>query len=112
MSPGVFVRVRVPGRLIPGALLVAERAIATDLGGKYVMVVGQDDEVEQRYIELGPREPDGFVVVKTGLEADDRYIINGMLRARPGFPVTPTDQAAAGGAEAPADAAADSGAQG
>jgi RND family efflux transporter MFP subunit len=89
LLPGVFVRVRVPGRLMPDSILVSERAIGTDLGGKYVMVVGGDNVVEQRYIELGPREDDGFVVVTNGLEGDESYIVNGLLRARPGFPVTP-----------------------
>jgi RND family efflux transporter MFP subunit len=89
LLPGVFVRVRVPGRLMPDSILVSERAIGTDLGGKYVMVVGAENMVEQRYIELGPREDDGFVVVTNGLEGDESYIVNGLLRARPGFPVTP-----------------------
>jgi RND family efflux transporter MFP subunit len=89
LLPGVFVRVRVPGRLMPNSILVSERSIGTDLGGKYVMVVGDENMVEQRYIELGPREDDGFVVVADGLEGDESYIVNGLLRARPGFPVTP-----------------------
>jgi len=88
LLPGVFVRVRIPGRLMPDSLVVSERAIGTDLGGKYLMLVGDDNVVEQRYVELGPREDDGFVVVTTGLEGDESYIINGLLRARPGFPVT------------------------
>lgn len=89
LLPGVFVRVRIPGRVMPNSILVSERSIGTDLGGKYVMVVGDDNMVEQRYIQLGPREDDGFVVVTNGLEGDESYIINGLLRARPGFPVTP-----------------------
>jgi len=89
LLPGVFVRVRIPGRLMPNSVLVSERSIGTDLGGKYVMVVGDENVVEQRYIELGPREDDGFVVVTNGLEGDESYIVNGLLRARPGFPVTP-----------------------
>jgi RND family efflux transporter MFP subunit len=89
LLPGVFVRVRVPGRVMPHSTLVSERSIGTDLGGKYVMVVGDENVVEQRYIELGPREDDGFVVVTSGLEGDESYIVNGLLRARPGFPVSP-----------------------
>jgi multidrug efflux pump subunit AcrA (membrane-fusion protein) len=70
-------------------MLVYERAIGTDLGGKYVMVVDDEHVVEQRYIELGPREDDGVVVVTSGLEGHESYIVNGLLRARPGFAVTP-----------------------
>jgi RND family efflux transporter MFP subunit len=89
LLPGVFVRVRVPGRLMPDSILVSERAIGTDLGGKYVMVVGDENLVEQRYVELGPREDDGYVVVTGGLEGDESYIVSGLLRARPGLPVSP-----------------------
>ena len=99
LLPGVFVRVRVPGRLMPNSILVSERAIGTDLGGKYVMVVGDENVVEQRYIELGPREDDGYVVVAGGLEGDESYIINGLLRARPGFPVTPEPHQDDGGGD-------------
>jgi RND family efflux transporter MFP subunit len=90
LLPGVFVRVRVPGRLLPNAVLVEERALGTDLGGKYVMTVGADGLVEQRYIELGRRQEGGLVVVDSGLDGSETYIVGGMLRARPGFPVSPT----------------------
>jgi RND family efflux transporter MFP subunit len=98
LLPGVFVRVRVPGRVIPDSIVVSERAIGTDLGGKYVLVVGDDDVVEQRYVQLGPREDDGYVVVTGGLEGDETYIVSGLLRARPGLPVTPKAEGAAGSA--------------
>jgi RND family efflux transporter MFP subunit len=100
LLPGVFVRVRVPGRVMPDSIVVSERAVGTDLGGKYVLVVGDDDVVEQRYVELGPREDDGSVVVTGGLEGDETYIVSGLLRARPGLPVTPQTGAASGSAPA------------
>lgn len=89
LFPGLFVRVRAPGRLRPGAVLVEEAAIGTDLGGKYVMVVGEGGIVEQRHVELGQIQDDGTVVVASGLEPGETYIVNGLLRARPGLPVTP-----------------------
>jgi RND family efflux transporter MFP subunit len=93
LFPGLFVRVRVLGRVRPDAILVEERAIGTDLGGKYVLLVGDNDVVEQRYVTLGARQDDGTYVVESGLDASERYIVNGMLRARPGFPVTPQTEA-------------------
>jgi RND family efflux transporter MFP subunit len=89
LFPGLFVRVRVPGRVRPDAVLVEERGVGTDLGGKYLMVVGEDGIVEQRYVELGQLQDDGTVVVLSGLEPGETYIVNGLLRARPGLPVTP-----------------------
>ena len=75
---------------ISDAVLVDESAIGTDLGGKFVLVVGDDNVVELRHVELGPLQEDGMRVVLSGLEASERYIVNGLQRARPGLPVTPT----------------------
>ena len=88
LYPGLFVRIRVPRKVLEGALLVPERAIGTDLGGKYLYVVGADNVVEQRYVTLGPLQSDGMIVIDDGLEGDESYIRVGLMRARPGFPVT------------------------
>jgi len=89
LFPGLFSRIRVPTSTLVDAVLIRESAIGTDLGGKYVYVVGDGDMVEQRYIQLGPKE--GLMIVAaSGLEHGERYIINGIQRARPGLPVTPT----------------------
>jgi RND family efflux transporter MFP subunit len=93
LFPGLFVRVRLLGRIRPDAILVHERAIGTDLGGKYVLLVGEDNVVDQRYVVLGPIQDDGTVVIESGLDGNENYIVNGMLRARPGFPVTPQTEA-------------------
>ncbi len=90
LLPGLFARIRVPLEVEENAVLVEETAIGTDLGGKFVLVVGADDIVELRHVELGALEDDGMRVVRSGLAADERYIINGLQRARPGLPVTPT----------------------
>lgn len=90
LFPGLFARLRVPVEDISNAVLVEETAIGTDLGGKFVLVVGSDDVVELRHIELGPLQDDGMRVVLANLEPTERYIINGLQRARPGLPVTPT----------------------
>ena len=89
LFPGLFVRVRVPGPVLTNAILVEERAVGTDLGGKFVYVVGEDDVVEQRYVEIDSALDDRTVPVTSGLEGDETYIVNGLLRARPGLPVTP-----------------------
>lgn len=94
LFPGLFVRIRLLAGTSENAILVQERAIGTDLGGKFVMVVEEaDDIVNQKYIKLGPRQDDGTVVVAEGLDGTEQYIVNGMLRARPGFPVTPQIEA-------------------
>jgi RND family efflux transporter MFP subunit len=89
LFPGLFVRVRVMAVNESDALLVDERAIGTDLGGKYMYLVGENDIVEQRYVQLGQPQPDGTIEIVEGLEDGVTYISNGLLRARPGLPVTP-----------------------
>jgi RND family efflux transporter MFP subunit len=87
--PGFFVRVRLPGELYEDALLVEETALGTDLGGRYLMIVGEGDIVERRYIEPGQLQDDNTRLILDGLEPGERYIVKGLQRARPGMPVTP-----------------------
>ncbi|MCL7990741.1 MAG: efflux RND transporter periplasmic adaptor subunit [marine benthic group bacterium] len=122
LFPGLFVRVRVLGVEARDEVLVSERAIGTDLGGKYVYLVGEDNVVERVYVTVGQPQPDGTIVVEEGIGVDDTYISNGLLRARPGLPVTPlteeemaqrqaamAQQAGAAGQEGAEPAEADSG---
>ncbi len=89
LYPGMFVRLRIPALKETASLLVHEKAIGTDLGGKFVLVVSEKDNVvERRYVTLGLLYEDMRVIEK-GLEATDRYIYKGIQRARPGLPVTP-----------------------
>ena len=91
--PGFFVHVQLPGEELPNAVLVQETALGTDLGGRYVMVVGDGNLVERRYIEPGPLQKDNTRVILSGLEPGERYISEGLQRARPGMPVTPKEAA-------------------
>jgi len=104
---GAFARIRVPLTAPHPALLVNDRAIGTDQGQKFVLVVNDKDEVEYRPVEVGQlhdglREvlrfrtiteagADGKDVTKQVeiLEATDRLIVNGLQRVRPGDKVDP-----------------------
>jgi multidrug efflux system membrane fusion protein len=99
--PGQFVRVRYAVESLDNALLVPERALGLDQAGRYVLVVGADNVVAQRRVTLGPAD-EGMVVITEGLGPNDRVIVNGLQRARPGSPVTP--QVEGSGASAPAPA--------
>ena len=70
--------------------MVVEKAVGTDLSGKYLYVVGDGNIVEQRAVELGQPQDDGTIPVLSGLEAGETYILEGLLKARPGMPVNPT----------------------
>lgn len=84
---GLFVRCRISIQTIPNALLVPETAIGVDQVGRYVFVVDDQGTVERRKVELGPMDGD-LRVINSGLKADDRVIVRGILRARPGGKVT------------------------
>jgi RND family efflux transporter MFP subunit len=92
-TPGMFARVRVPGSVPYEALLVPDVAIASEQVRKYVMVVGEDNIAKQKYVTLG-QLAGNLRVIKDGLSADDRLIVNGLARVRPNTKVTPQEQAA------------------
>ncbi|MBB3238403.1 efflux RND transporter periplasmic adaptor subunit [Phyllobacterium endophyticum] len=88
LLPGYFVRVRVPLFEEPGMLLVPDRAIGSDQSGRYVLVAGKDDIVEQRKVEIGQLVGE-LRVVTTGLQPEDRVVVTGLLSAIPGQKIEP-----------------------
>ena len=87
------------------ALLLPDAAIGTEQTRKFVLTVNADNTVVPKYVTLGQTTGDNLRVIKSGLNADDRVIVNGLLRARPGQKVTPQEEGAAppkqGGAPPP-----------
>lgn len=82
--PGVFVKLRVPmGRTLQNAMLVPTRALGEDQGGRFVLVVGTDNVVQQRYVQLGEAHG-GLQVVLSGITANDRVVVGELWRATPG----------------------------
>ncbi|MGH6770277.1 MAG: efflux RND transporter periplasmic adaptor subunit [Xanthobacteraceae bacterium] len=92
-TPGMFARIRVPGSPTYAALLVPDAAIASEQARKFVLVVDKDNVARQRYVTLG-QVVDGLRVIKSGLTAEDRIIVKGLMHARPNTPVTPEEAVA------------------
>jgi len=88
LLPGMFVRIRVPAEMKTNAVLVDERAINSDIGGKYVLTVNAKNIVEYNRIKPGPKIGDR-IVIESGLSKDQTYILSGFHLIRPGAPVTP-----------------------
>jgi RND family efflux transporter MFP subunit len=88
LLPGYYVRVRVPFDQQQNALLVPDVALGSDQSGRYVLVVNGDNVVEQRKVVTGPIDGD-LRVIESGLKAEDRIVIAGLLRAIPGEKVDP-----------------------
>ncbi|MBC7454856.1 MAG: efflux RND transporter periplasmic adaptor subunit [Massilia sp.] len=89
LVPGLFARVQLSGdpRAKTRAAVISERAIGTDQNRKFVYVVKADGTAEYRVITLGPAVG-GLRVVRTGLVAGEKIVVNGLQRVHPGAPVT------------------------
>jgi RND family efflux transporter MFP subunit len=99
-TPGLFARLKLEGTGKHDAVLIDDRAVGTDQDKKFVLKVGADNAATYTPVQLGPIV-DGLRVVRTGLQTNDRIIVNGLQRVRPGSPVTPKEVAMEG-ADAPA----------
>ena len=87
-TPGLYVRVQLRSDTQQPRALIDDRAVATDLGNKYVLVL-KDRKVEYRRIVTGPLL-DGLRVVEEGLGKDDVVVVNGLQHVRPGAEVNAT----------------------
>jgi len=83
LSPGLFVRVRIPAGAPYEAVVIPPRAVGTEQGRKYVMVIGPDNVATRADVELGPIN-DGQQVVRGGLQAGQNVVVDGLLKVRPG----------------------------
>lgn len=90
LSPGLFARVRLIGSGAYDAILIPDSAIASDQARKFVYVVDAENHARYRPVVLGPII-DGLRVVREGLSADDRIIVNGLQRAKTDALVDPED---------------------
>lgn len=87
LVPGTFGRIRLPGAGAFLALLISDEAVLSDQARKIVYTVDAEGKVSPRPVTLGALFK-GLRVVKDGLAPDDRVIVNGIQRARPGAMVT------------------------
>lgn len=88
LYPGLFARLRLPIGEPRDSLLINERALSSDQSGHYLLLVNKENKVEKRLVTPGQRIK-GMVVIKQGLNAEDKVIINGLQKARPGSLVNP-----------------------
>ncbi|HKU97506.1 MAG TPA: efflux RND transporter periplasmic adaptor subunit [Vineibacter sp.] len=88
LTPGQFGRIRLPGSEPYKAMLIPDSAILTDQSQKIVMTVNAEGVVVPKMVRQGPIY-DGLRIIRSGLAPEDRVIINGLVRARPGAKVTP-----------------------
>jgi RND family efflux transporter MFP subunit len=88
LAPGLFVRIRLPIGQPYKAVLIAEEALGTDQGQKFVYVVDDANRVSYRRVKVG-RLHGGQRVITEGLSATDKVIVSGLQRIRQGIEVKP-----------------------
>jgi len=87
-TPGLYARVQLLGSREYDALLIEDRAVGTDQSQNYVLVLGADNKLEYRAVQLG-RAIEGLRIVRKGLNPGEVVVVNGLQRVRPGVQVTP-----------------------
>jgi len=89
-TPGLYARLKLVGSGTYSAMLIKDEAVGTDLGKKFVLVVDKDNKAVYRNVDLGPKL-EGLRIVRSGLAKDDRIVVSGLQRVRPGSPIDPQD---------------------
>lgn len=90
LRPNRYVRVRIKVASVDDEVIIPESAIGAgpEPGSTVVYTLDEDDKARQQPVELGPMSDKGRVV-RSGLAAGDRIVIDGLLKVRPGAPVNP-----------------------
>lgn len=109
LAPGIFVTVQIAQSTAQDHLVIPQAAVQRDQKGSFVLVVGAEGTVAQRYVDLG--NPDGTdFIVNSGLQDGESVIVEGLQRVRPGVAVNaveasppPAGAEAAGDTEATGD---------
>ncbi|HZN98169.1 MAG TPA: efflux RND transporter periplasmic adaptor subunit [Gemmatimonadales bacterium] len=104
-TPGMFARVRLIGSGVRQLTTIPEAAVSTDQDRKYVFVLA-GDSVVYRGVTLGRQIEGQRRVIRTGLEAGEKVVIDGFARIRPGVKVKATEAPPPESAAAAADSGA------
>ncbi len=103
LLPGQFARIAINVGTYRNAIVVPERAITQQQATRLVLVVNEKNVVAPRPVTLGSRVAGG-IIIKAGLKAGERVIVDGLFKSRPGAAVKPVPAKEAAAAAQPAAA--------
>jgi multidrug efflux system membrane fusion protein len=89
LSPGMFVRVRLPIGLPHPELLVIDRAVGSDQGLKFVYVVDEKNQIQYRRVTTGALQEDGLRVISAGLKQGEWVVVGALQQVRPRTEIRP-----------------------
>jgi membrane fusion protein (multidrug efflux system) len=87
LIPGQFVRARVEGVTLANVVSIPRKAVMSSSQGSFVWIVGAEDKIEMRPVQVG-RTMRNDIVVTSGLSKGDRYVVEGVLKVQPGIQVS------------------------
>jgi RND family efflux transporter MFP subunit len=87
LKPGLFVRIRFLYGELQKVILIPEEAIAADQDRKYVYIINDKDQIEHKQVKIG-KVRKGMRAITEGLQGDERVVVKGVQRVRPGITVT------------------------
>lgn len=90
LTPGRYGKVELTLGARDDALLIDDKALGSDQGQRFVLVVGADGVAQYRPVTPGAKVG-ALRVIEDGLAPNDRVVVNGLMRVRPGMPVTPIE---------------------
>lgn len=88
LLPGLFARIKLVGSDSYQGILIDEKAIGTDLNNKFVLLVNAENQLEYRAVKLGEKV-NGLRIVREGLSANDKIVVNGLQRVMPNIQIEP-----------------------
>lgn len=88
LLPGLFARIKLVGSDSYQGILIDEKAIGTDLNNKFVLLVNAENQLEYRAVKLGEKV-NGLRIVREGLSANDKIVVNGLQRVMPNIQIAP-----------------------
>jgi multidrug efflux system membrane fusion protein len=89
LSPGMFVRIRLPIGQARPALLVIDRAVVSDQGLKNVYVMDAENKAQYRRVTVGMLQDDGLRVILDGLKPEDWVVVGSLQQIRPRMEIKP-----------------------
>ncbi|MFT4937425.1 MAG: multidrug efflux system membrane fusion protein [Paraglaciecola sp.] len=89
--PGFFGRIRLLASANQKTLLVPDVAIGTDQSQKFVYVVTAENKVDRKFVKLGKLHNQHLRIIESGLLNNDRIIVKGLMRIRPGVTIEPNN---------------------
>ncbi|MEO0528471.1 MAG: efflux RND transporter periplasmic adaptor subunit [Bacteroidota bacterium] len=92
IEPGMFGKARLLGSAAHEAIMIPDEIIGTNQSVRFVYVLGADNKVTTKNVELGPLHTNGLRIIRNGLTPKDKLITNNIQKIRPGVAVSPTEK--------------------